>query len=236
MSRFLQRFTLNSISRCLFFLVLMPSPLLSMRVTFSNSASAILRRGNGGAAVVLSKHQHFIDIIVLVMALWRRIDFMAKAELFEKPIARWYFEGSHTIEVERGKNAIKAINEAVKRLTQGLIVLLFAEGTRRPGNGIKDIEKGCLAIARRTKRDNPDLDIPIIPIGIHYGRRDWFFVPIWTVDIVIGPLILLSECGDDDDAALWHLLSAMRRAQDDAVRQARNRGARSVYNTKAAND
>jgi|GEM_PF-4631296 len=230
MSRFLQRFTLNSISRFLFYLVLMPCPLLSMKISSANSTSAILRRDNGGAAMVLSKHQHPFDILALVMAIWRRLDFMAKTELFEGRLARWYFEGSHCIEVKRdSREAIESVYTAIQRLIQGLIVLIFAEGTRRPWNSVDEIEVGAYAILKKLLKSNPELKIPIIAVGVHYGRKDFYFIPRWTVDIWIGPILWLSECGGSNEQIMARLLEEMRNAQAQAVAQARARGARSVY-------
>lgn len=87
-----------------------------------------------GAAVVASNHVSSWDPPVVGVATYRKLEFMAKAELFEKPFIAAVLRGLRAFPVDRERNDIGAVKEAVRRLREGRVIGIFIQGTRNAGD------------------------------------------------------------------------------------------------------
>jgi 1-acyl-sn-glycerol-3-phosphate acyltransferase len=112
-----------------------------------------------GAFVVAPSHRSLMDIFVTGYITRRRIRFMAKQELFEKPFLAWLFTALGGFPVERGSADRAALRAAHEALASGEPVAVFPEGTRRHGRDIVDLFDGAAYLASR-------LGVPIVPVGI----------------------------------------------------------------------
>ena len=84
-----------------------------------------------GPCVIASNHDSGRDPPVVGVATPRFLQFMAKRELFSNRLMVWALHGVGTFPVDRGKNDIGAVKEALRRLQAGGAVGVFFEGTRK---------------------------------------------------------------------------------------------------------
>jgi 1-acyl-sn-glycerol-3-phosphate acyltransferase len=111
--------------------------------------------------VFVANHQSFYDIFAIYG--WLNIPFkwVMKKELEKAPIIGIACKSAGHIFISRnqGKAALKSIEEAKKKLINGLSVVIFPEGSRTPNGEIGTFKRGAFQIAT-------DLQLPIIPISI----------------------------------------------------------------------
>ena len=113
-----------------------------------------------GGIVLCCNHVSLSDVFYLVVVCPRQINFMAKAELFRNPIARWFFTHVGAFSVQRGKGDIGAIDNAVSIVKDGNVMGIFPEGTRYiDGLPPRRAKSGIAVIVSRTGAD-------IIPAAI----------------------------------------------------------------------
>ena len=81
-----------------------------------------------GRAILCSNHVSLLDPIVLGIAVPRPISFMAKRELFEKPILGSIVRGLNSLPVDREGSDISAIRTSLKVLKEGKLLGIFLKG------------------------------------------------------------------------------------------------------------
>jgi 1-acyl-sn-glycerol-3-phosphate acyltransferase len=102
-----------------------------------------------GPLVVASNHHRFFDPVFVCMAVPRRLQWMAKKELFRFPMRRFfYFIGSFPVDREGGGRA--AIREALKMLAAGWALGIFPEGTRQREHLSGEAKSGAVMLATRS--------------------------------------------------------------------------------------
>lgn len=101
-----------------------------------------------GPLVVAANHRRFFDPVFVCMAVPRRLQWMAKKELFAPPFQRFfYFIGSFPVDREGGGRA--AIREALKFLADGWALGIFPEGTRQREGASGEAKSGVVMLATR---------------------------------------------------------------------------------------
>lgn len=116
-----------------------------------------------GGVVVAVNHFSSLDPPMMGAAMSREISFMAKKELFENRAMRLLARGLHAFPVDRDRNDVSAVKEAMRRLKLGRAVGVFVQGTRHAGEaGALD---GAAFLAQRS-------GVPLQPAAIwREGRR-----------------------------------------------------------------
>ena len=119
--------------------------------------------------LLMSNHQSALDIAVLLAAVPVSFKFIAKRELFRIPFFGWAIRraGYISIDRENPREALKAIEEAVRKIKDGTPVLIFPEGTRgtkgsKPKGrdvGLQPFMKGAFSLASRAH-------VPVVPLAI----------------------------------------------------------------------
>ncbi|MBF8982809.1 1-acyl-sn-glycerol-3-phosphate acyltransferase [Lutibacter sp. B2] len=114
-----------------------------------------------GPIVVISNHQGFFDIPVLLFAIHKPISFIAKIELATIPIFGTWMKLIKCIFIDRDnpRQSLKAINSGVNLLKEGHSMVIFPEGTRSKGSTMGEFKKGSLRLATKAK-------VPILPVTI----------------------------------------------------------------------
>lgn len=98
-----------------------------------------------GALIIASNHHRYADPVLVCMAVPRRIQWMAKREVFVPPFDRFFFFiGSFPVDRERGGRA--ALRTSLDLLTKGWALGIFPEGTRRKAYAPKDTPKSGVAM------------------------------------------------------------------------------------------
>jgi 1-acyl-sn-glycerol-3-phosphate acyltransferase len=112
-----------------------------------------------GPLIVAANHRRYVDPVFVSMAVPRRIQWMAKKELFVFPFERFfYFIGSFP--VDRAKGGRAALKTALNLLAAGWALGMFPEGTRRKSYDPEDAPKsGVAMLASRG-------GVPILPVFV----------------------------------------------------------------------
>ena len=148
------------------------------------------------AYVFMANHQSNIDIPVLVQALALfQLRWMAKRELLRIPFFGWALWASKHIIVKRSrsKDVVAAMAAAREKLTRGISVVVFPEGTRSTDGQLLPFKRGGFRLAEQA-------GVPIVPVtingsGVLMKRGDWR-LNCGEVEVVIGDAI---PPGDADD-------------------------------------
>ena len=171
--------------------------LAGVRVTVEG-AEHLLR---GGACVVASNHTSYLDGLVLAAVLPRPVRFVAKAELRDHLLARWFLDGLGTLYVDRfdvARSVAHAGGLSVA-LGAGETILIFAEGTLHRMPGLLPFQTGGFMAAVEAEA----AVVPVVLRGTRSLMRDrtWFprRVPI---HVRIGePIALPPASAPDPNAA-----------------------------------
>ena len=120
-----------------------------------------------GPAIICPNHFSFLDHFFVAVYLRRKVQFMAKSQLFEPPLQFIYTHGG-VFPVRRGHRDEEGFKTAHAVLARGGLVVMYAEGGRsrtgelgeaRPGLGRLALESG----------------VPVVPTAIvgSEGARNW---------------------------------------------------------------
>ncbi|TFH01697.1 MAG: 1-acyl-sn-glycerol-3-phosphate acyltransferase [Calditrichales bacterium] len=115
--------------------------------------------------IFIGNHQSHFDVFAVFSILPVTVRFMAKKELFRIPIFGWALTSSGSIKIDRSNHekSIKSMNEALKKIKQGVSVAIFPEGTRSEDGKIGTFKKGGFVLAAKG-------GIPIVPFTISGSR------------------------------------------------------------------
>lgn len=117
-----------------------------------------------GRYIYAPNHVSFADAILVTLGQRRFIRFMAKAELFEKPLSRWFFTKIGAFPVDRSANDGSAIKTAMDIIDSGDAVGIFIEGTRSKTGELLRPRSGAVMIAHQ-------MNCKIIPVSITYRSK-----------------------------------------------------------------
>jgi 1-acyl-sn-glycerol-3-phosphate acyltransferase len=119
-----------------------------------------------GPYIFMSNHQGYYDIFTLLSCLPYQFKWLAKKELFSVPILGWTMAAVGYIRIDRGgtRDTVRAMDEAARKIQDGMSVVIFPEGSRSPDGSIQPFKKGGFTLAIKSK-------VPIVPIAIS-GSRD----------------------------------------------------------------
>ena len=111
-----------------------------------------------GGFILASNHISNLDPVVLGICSVRRLNFMAKIELF-KGLLGFFLTQLGAFPVKRGESDFGAMREALRRLKAGRVILIFVEGTRRIGNETTKAQAGVGFLAQKS-------GVPIVPVYV----------------------------------------------------------------------
>ena len=113
------------------------------------------------SCIMVANHQSQYDILLIYG--WIPIEFkwVMKIELRQVPILGYvcYKLGHVYIDRSNHQKAMDSINEAKKRIKEGISIMFFPEGTRSNEGELLDFKKGAFKFAL-------DIELPILPVSI----------------------------------------------------------------------
>lgn len=138
-----------------------------------------------GGALLCPNHVSNLDAAVIVAMFKRKVNVLAKEELFKNGFLCWIADLFGIYPVKRGKADMQAIKISLTLLKRNELLLMFPEGTRNGmAKGIKP-KSGAVLIAATAGK-------PIIPIGIQGS-----FKPFTKVIVNIGKPIDYSKLKEE---------------------------------------
>ncbi|ABG04401.1 phospholipid/glycerol acyltransferase [Rubrobacter xylanophilus DSM 9941] len=102
-----------------------------------------------GPLIVAANHRRFFDPLFVCMAVPRRIQWMAKKEIFLPPL-RPVFRILGAFPVDRSGGGHSALRVALKHLAAGKALGIFPEGTRRRHEDLESAKSGVALLAARS--------------------------------------------------------------------------------------
>ncbi|MBR5353916.1 MAG: 1-acyl-sn-glycerol-3-phosphate acyltransferase [Bacteroidales bacterium] len=173
-------------------------------------------------------HQNaMMDPLVVLMAMYKPIVFLARADIFANPVARFFLTWlriSPVYRIRDGRDQLTR-NEAVfdnarQALEKGMPLCLMAEGTHNNRHQLLPLVKGMFRIAGETQRDLADKPLYIVPVGLDY---DHYENPYSSVVVNFCKPIdvrqYMAEYADNEPMALNHMRQDLTLAMKDAIHQ-----------------
>ena len=113
-----------------------------------------------GPVILAANHLSFIDSVLMMYSLHRRVTFLGKAEYLRSRATASLFPAAGMIPVDRsGRGVAKSLRYAEQRLAAGEVVGIFPEGSRSRDGRLHRGHVGAAHLALRT-------GAPIVPVGI----------------------------------------------------------------------
>jgi 1-acyl-sn-glycerol-3-phosphate acyltransferase len=135
-----------------------------LRLVYRLKATGLEHLPPTGGYVLSANHTSSFDPWPLALPLYPRrfLRFMAKSELFWPPLG-WLIKGGGGFKVRRGERDTAAIDMAEQLVRDGLVVVMFPEGTRRAKGLRKKREARAHTGAARIALS---AGVPLIPAAI----------------------------------------------------------------------
>jgi 1-acyl-sn-glycerol-3-phosphate acyltransferase len=112
-----------------------------------------------GPVILAPNHVSYFDPAIIGTALWRKVNYAAKRELFERPFFGWWLRSVQSFPISREIMDRQALRTALRFLKDGKIVLMFPEGTRGDGRELLAPRPGVGMLAYMSKA-------PVVPVYI----------------------------------------------------------------------
>ena len=112
-----------------------------------------------GPLIIVCNHLALADPPLLAVRLGRRVEFLAKHQLFQIPVFGWALRNLGAHPVYRGQLDMTAMRWVHRSLEEGRAVVIFPEGKRSRSRKLQPAFRGVAAIAIRT-------GAPVLPIGL----------------------------------------------------------------------
>jgi 1-acyl-sn-glycerol-3-phosphate acyltransferase len=120
-----------------------------------------------GGAVIAMTHFGYLDFALVEWATWlrnkRRIRFMAKKSVFDKPVVGSLMRGMRHIPVDM-KAGADAYRAAVDALRAGELIGVFPEAGVSASFSVRQLKSGAIRLAA-------EAGVPVIPVAIWGGHR-----------------------------------------------------------------
>lgn len=136
-----------------------------------------------GPVILAINHISFLDPVLVVSLLRRKVLPMAKAEVFRDAVLGPLVSAFDAFPVRRGEIDRRAIQTALEVLRMGGVLLIAPEGTRSPTGALIPGKEGAVYLAWRT-------GAPIVPVGVDGTDRFKFNIRRLRrtpVRVVFGP-------------------------------------------------
>ena len=101
--------------------------------------------------IVCANHKSLLDPIFLAISMPQRIYFMAKKELFDKPLLGGLLRALGAFPVDRSGRDLKALRASVTLVNEDKILGIFPEGTRVKEAKRENVKDGVAFIALKAK-------------------------------------------------------------------------------------
>ena len=120
-----------------------------------------------GGAVLAMTHFGYWDFALVEWTTWlankRRVRFMAKKSVFDKPVVGSLMRGMHHISVDM-KAGAAAYAKAVEALRNGELLGVFPEAGVSASFTVRELKTGAVRLAA-------EAGVPVIPVAVWGGQR-----------------------------------------------------------------
>jgi 1-acyl-sn-glycerol-3-phosphate acyltransferase len=140
-----------------------------------------------GGVILAVTHKSWADPVLTALAFRRPLRFMAKAEIFEKPLFARFVTALGAFPIRRGSADIEALRTTLAIVAGGEVLLMFPEGHRFHDDEVHEYHAGIGMMAVRS-------GVPVLPVALKGTKRlTRHHVPLRPrIEVVVGPPIDLS--------------------------------------------
>ncbi len=164
----------------------------------------------GGPLILAPNHASFMDHFFTGAFVRRRVQFMAKSQMFSGPIASYIYSHGGVFPVRRGFQDEEAFESASAILERGGTVGMYCEGGRsRNGRMADQAKRGIGRLALQT-------GAPVVPVAIlgSHQVRNWKRLHFPRVTVAYGEPLRFERNPDptaeQQQAAADHILDRIR--------------------------
>ena len=174
-----------------------------------------------GPAIVTPNHFSFLDHFFVAVYLRRKVHFMAKSQLFKRPMQFIYTHGG-VFPVRRGQRDTRSMELAKTILGRGDLIVMYAEGGRSRSGELGEAKPGVGKLALET-------GVPVVPTAIvgTERARNWKRLQFPKVTVQYGDPIRFEqvegEASREQAQAAANVVFAEIKALHDGLRAANGR-------------
>src|SRR5574341_746002 len=122
-----------------------------------------------GPAILAANHESYIDPPFVGSSVPRAINYLAREDLFRRPLVAWMLRVGQAVPVDREGGGAKGLKAILDRLLAGGAIILFPEGTRTRDGRLQPARSGIgLAV---TKSNAPVVPVRVFGTFEAYGRH-----------------------------------------------------------------
>jgi 1-acyl-sn-glycerol-3-phosphate acyltransferase len=142
---------------------------------------------SSGPVLLAPNHFSFLDHFFVAAYLRRKVQFMAKSQLFQPPMQFIYTHGG-VFPVLRGRRDEEAFKTAHTVLARGDMVLMYLEGGRSRTGDLGEARPGVGRLALES-------GVPVVPVAIFgsQGARNWKRLQFPKVTVQFGDPIRFEQ-------------------------------------------
>jgi 1-acyl-sn-glycerol-3-phosphate acyltransferase len=173
-----------------------------------------------GPAIVAPNHFSFLDHFFVAVYLRRKVQFMAKSQLFKGPLRTVYHNGG-VFPVRRGHRDEQAFATAHAVLARGGIVVMYCEGGRSRTGELGEAKPGIGRLALES-------GAPVVPVALVGSEsvRNWKRLQFPKVTVRFGDPIQFDQVDeptrDQQQAASEAIFSRIRKLWEDLRQKGRS--------------
>lgn len=117
-----------------------------------------------GPVIIACNHASNLDPVIVGTAMWRRVNFMAKGELFTTPAVGFFLRSWRSFPISRDQLDKTMLKTILGKLKDGEALGVFPEGTRGDGGELLPAKPGLGLIVSMSRA-------PVIPVYIKGSFR-----------------------------------------------------------------
>ena len=176
------------------------------KILFRFKAKGIEHLPKEGGFILASNHVSYLDPIAVGVACQRKLNYMAKEELFCNPLSSRFFSSINVFPVKRDSADLSALKEAMRRVRIGGALVLFPEGSRRFDGVFHEPYPGIGFLTAK-------LNVPVIPAFIKGTEKALpagaKFIRLTSISICFGKQISIERRMPYQDIAK-HIMDNIR--------------------------
>ena len=129
------------------------------RILFRYRAYGMENVPKKGSFILIANHVSFLDPPAVGAFFRRKFNYLGKRELFKNRYFGWHMKKIRIIPVDKDGISYASMKEVVKKIKEGIPIVVFPEGTRGDGDSFLEPGPGAAFLALK-------FNLPVVPAYI----------------------------------------------------------------------